>query len=177
MIRDAETYGLEAPLERWREIRGHIHEIICTKGYNEAKASFTQSFGNPELDASLLLIPIVGFLPIDDPRVTGTIAAIECELLSDGLVLRYQTASGADGLPPGEGVFLACSFWLADVYQLQGRYAEADALFGRLLKIQNDLGLLSEEFDTKTKRQVGNFPQAFSHLSLVRTFLNLMRGK
>jgi GH15 family glucan-1,4-alpha-glucosidase len=173
MIQDAENYNLEAPLERWKGVRDTIHTTICTKGYDEAKGCFTQSFGSSELDASLLLIPIVGFLPIDDPRVTGTIAAIERELFVDGLVLRYRTESGTDGLPPGEGVFLACSFWLADAYQLQGRHADAKKLIDRLLSFQNDLGLLSEEYDTKANRQVGNFPQAFSHLSLVRTLLNL----
>ena len=135
--------------------------------------SFTQSFGSPELDASLLLIPAVGFLSAADPRVAGTIAAIERELTSDGFVLRYRKESGADGLPGGEGVFLACSFWLADAYQLQGRAAEANRLLDRLLSLRNDLGLLSEEYDTHAKRQVGNFPQAFSHLSLVRSVLNM----
>jgi GH15 family glucan-1,4-alpha-glucosidase len=120
----------------------------------------------------LLLIPAVGFLPADDPRVTGTIAAIERELTSDGLVLRYRTQSGADGLPAGEGVFLACSFWLADAYQLQGREREATALLDQLLSLRNDLGLLSEEYDTKSERQLGNFPQAFSHLALVRSILH-----
>ena len=115
----------------------------------------------------------MGFLPADDPRVAGTIAAIERDLVSDGFVLRYRTESGADGLPSGEGVFLACSFWLADAYQLQGRDADADAIVDRLLALRNDLGLLSEEYDTAAKRQVGNFPQAFSHLALVRTALSL----
>jgi GH15 family glucan-1,4-alpha-glucosidase len=160
-------------VERWRVVRDEIRQTICEKGYNAERGTFTQSFGSNELDASLLLIPTVGFLPADDPRVARTVTAIELELVSDGFVLRYRTESGADGLPAGEGVFLACSFWLADVYQLQGRVAEADALVDRILALRNDLGLLSEEYDTKTGRQVGNFPQAFSHLALVRTALSL----
>jgi GH15 family glucan-1,4-alpha-glucosidase len=172
-IRDAEKYGLEAPLESWRAIRDEIHSTVCERGYDASKRSFTQSFGDPELDASLLLIPQVGFLPIDDTRVAGTIAAIERELLVDGFVLRYRTENVTDGLPPGEGVFIACSFWLADCYQRQGREAEANAIVDRLLALRNDVGLLSEEYDTKTKRQVGNFPQAFSHLTLVQSVLGL----
>jgi GH15 family glucan-1,4-alpha-glucosidase len=170
-VRDAETYGLEAPVARWRAVCDEIHEAVCEHGFNAEIGSFTQSFGGRDLDASLLLIPAVGFLPIDDPRVAGTIAAIERDLVVDGLVLRYRTEGGADGLPPGEGVFLACSFWLVDAYQAQGRIAEADALLERVLSLRNDLGLLSEEYDPVVKRLVGNFPQAFSHLSLVRTLL------
>jgi GH15 family glucan-1,4-alpha-glucosidase len=177
VIRDAETYNLEAPLERWRKVRDEIHETVCEKGYDAKRSCFTQSFGSSELDASLLLLPAVGFLPITDPRITATVAAIESDLLSDGLVLRYRTESGADGLPSGEGVFLACSFWLADVYQMQGRDAEANAMLDRLLLLRNDLGLLSEEYDTALKRQVGNFPQAFSHLALVRTAYGLECGE
>jgi GH15 family glucan-1,4-alpha-glucosidase len=172
-IQDAEKYGLDAPLARWRAARQAIHRTVCEKGYDARIAAFTQSFGSTDLDASLLMIPAVGFLPIDDPRVAGTIAAIERDLMSDGFVLRYRTESGADGLPAGEGVFLACSFWLVDCYQMQGRHAEADAMIERLLSLRNDLGLLSEEYDTGRCRQVGNFPQAFSHLSLVRTVLGL----
>ena len=172
-IQDVEKYGYEAPLERWRGIRDEIHRTVCEKGFDAVLGTFTQSFGSHEIDASLLLIPAVGFLPADDPRVAGTIAAVERELLSDGLVLRYRTESGADGLPSGEGVFLACSFWLADAYQLQGRDAEANAIFDRLLRLRNDIGLLSEEYDTAARRQVGNFPQAFSHLALIRTALSL----
>jgi len=172
-IRDAETYGLKAPLERWRTIRDDIHRTVCDKGYDAELGTFTQSFGSKELDASLLLIPTVGFLPADDPRVVQTIAAIERDLLLNGFVMRYRTESGTDGLPAGEGVFLACSFWLADVYQRQGRIDEANALLDRLLSLRNDLGLLSEEYDPETGRQVGNFPQAFSHLALVQTVLSL----
>jgi GH15 family glucan-1,4-alpha-glucosidase len=172
-VRDVETFEMEGPLDRWRTLRDHMHSVICDKGFNTARNSFTQSFGSAELDASLLLIPLVGFLPPNDSRVVGTVKAIEKDLLADGFVLRYRTESGTDGLPPGEGGFLPCSFWLADVYQLQGRNEEALALFERLLALCNDLGLLSEEYDPQTKRQLGNFPQAFSHLELVRTALAL----
>ncbi len=170
-IKDAEKYGLDAPLDRWRETRDAIHRTILERGFNTAKQSFTQSFGGEELDASLLLLPAVGFLPVEDPRMAGTVAAIERELLVDGFVLRYRSSSGADGLPPGEGVFIPCSFWLVDVYQRQGRDAEAHRLLGRLLALRNDVGLLSEEYDCAVRRLVGNFPQAFSHLSLVQTVL------
>jgi GH15 family glucan-1,4-alpha-glucosidase len=170
-IKDAEKYQLDAPLARWRKVRDEIHQTVCERGYNSKKATFTQSFADDELDASLLLIPHVGFLPVTDPRVAGTIAAIERELLVDGFVMRYRTESGADGLPAGEGVFIPCSFWLADAYLLQGRDAEASALIDRLLALCNDVGLLSEEYDTKAGRQVGNFPQALSHMALVQSVL------
>jgi GH15 family glucan-1,4-alpha-glucosidase len=172
-ICDAKTYHLEAPLDQWCSIRDEIHRVVCDKGYNPTKGHFTQSFGGEELDASLLMMPITGFLPVDDPRVAVTIAAIERDLVRGGFVKRYNTEAGLDGLPPGEGVFLACSFWLADVYLMQGRHAEADVLIDRLLALRNDLGLLSEEYDPGAHRLVGNFPQAFSHLSLVRTALSL----
>ena len=175
-VRDAEAYGYEAPLDRWRAVRDRMHALICDKGFDAARNTFTQSFGNPELDASLLLLPIVHFLPANDPRMLGTVAAIERELLVDGFVLRYRTQAGADGLPPGEGAFLPCSFWLADIYVLQGRDAEARALFTRLLGLMNDVGLLSEEYDPKARRQVGNVPQAFSHLALIRTATTIGRG-
>ncbi len=136
-----------------------------------------QSFGSRELDASLLLIPLVGFLPPEDPRVRATVAAIEQDLMEDGLVLRYRTEAGADGLPPGEGAFLACSFWLVDNLVLQGRRDEAQAMFDRLLDLRNDVGLLAEEYDPHMKRQLGNFPQAFSHLALVRSALMLAEGE
>jgi GH15 family glucan-1,4-alpha-glucosidase len=172
-IKDAEEYSLEAPLERWRKIRDEIRQMILEQGFHPGKGAFTQSFGSEELDASLLLIPQVGFLPIEDPRVAATVAAIERELVADGFVMRYRSESGADGLPAGEGVFIPCSFWLVDVYQRQGRMAEADALLTRLLALRNDVGLLSEEYDTQARRQVGNFPQAFSHLALVQSVLGL----
>jgi carbohydrate kinase (thermoresistant glucokinase family) len=172
-VRDAERFKLHAPLERWRQVRGHMHATICKLGFDSSRNTFTQSFGSSELDASLLLMSVVGFLAPDDPRVRGTIAAIEQELMVDGLVLRYRTKAGIDGLPPGEGVFLPCSFWLADNYTLQNRDAEASALFDRLLSLRNDVGLLAEEYDPQAQRQVGNFPQAFSHLALIGTALNL----
>jgi GH15 family glucan-1,4-alpha-glucosidase len=172
-VRDAEKHQLPAPLERWRAVRQEIHDTICHEGFNTQKQAFTQSFGSTELDASLLMMPIAGFLPPDDPRIVGTVAAIERELLVDGFVMRYRTESSVDGLPPGEGAFLPCSFWLADNYVLQHRYKEAEAMFARLLSLRNDVGLLAEEYDPRIKRQVGNFPQAFSHVALVGTALNL----
>ncbi len=175
-IRDAEKYNFDAPVEKWRATREEIHRAVCEQGFSTKKNSFTQSFGSDELDASLLLIPRTGFLPIDDPRVTGTIAAIERELFVDGFVLRYRSERVKDGLPPGEGVFLPCSFWLANAYLMQGRRDDAEALLERLIGLRNDLGLLSEEYDTKNKRLVGNFPQAFSHLSLVHSVLNFENG-
>ena len=173
-VRSAEEFDLEAPLDHWRGIRDAIHLQVCDRGFDTAQNSFVQSYGVTALDASLLLIPIVGFLPPEDPRVRGTVAAIERDLLRNGLVLRYDTGTGADGLPAGEGAFLACSFWLADNYILQGRYEKARALFERLLSLRNDVGLLSEEYDAVGKRQLGNFPQAFSHLALVNTAHNFV---
>ncbi len=172
-VRDAERFGLDAPLDRWRQVRDRIHATICKCGFDRRRNAFTQSFGSGELDASLLLIPIVGFLPPDDPRVRGTVAAIEGELMVDGFVRRYRSNTEVEGLPPGEGAFLPCSFWLANSYTLQNRDAEARALFERLLSLRNDVGLLAEEYDPQARRQVGNFPQAFSHLALIRTALNL----
>ena len=172
-VQDAEEFKLDAPLDRWRALRERMHQVICDKGYDPKRNSFTQSFGAPALDASLLLLPQVGFLPVDDPRMAGTVKAIEEELLVDGWVLRYQTEGGDDGLPPGEGAFLPCSFWLASVYQMQGRQDEAKALFERLLALRNDVGLLAEEFDPASKRLVGNFPQAYSHLALVGAAMTL----
>jgi GH15 family glucan-1,4-alpha-glucosidase len=174
-IKDAETYGLEAPLEDWRALRDHIHETVCREGFDPAQRSFTQSFGQPELDASLLLIATVGFLPADDPRVQGTVAAIERGLLVDGFVLRYRTETAVDGLPPGEGVFLPCSFWLVRAYLQQGRRDEALALFERLLALCNDVGLIAEEYDPGARRLVGNFPQAFTHVALVSAAFELMK--
>ncbi len=175
-VQDIELYQLQGPLERWREVRDAIHADVCKQGFNKEKNSFTQSYGVTDLDASLLLIPIVGFLPPDDERVKGTVAAIERELVTGGFVLRYRTESGADGLPPGEGAFLPCSFWLAENYALQGRQEDAEELFDRLLSLRNDVGLISEEYDPKAGRLVGNFPQAFSHLGLVNTAL-VLSGK
>jgi GH15 family glucan-1,4-alpha-glucosidase len=176
-IRSAEEFGLDAPLDRWRAIRERIHTDVCQKGYNAEMNSFVQYYGSELLDASLLQIALVGFLPCTDPRVQGTIAAIERTLIQDGFVHRYNTATGTDGLPPGEGVFLACSFWLVDNYVIMDRYDEARALFERLLSLCNDVGLLAEQYDPGTERQVGNFPQAFSHLSLINSARNLTAAR
>jgi len=175
-IRAIEGYGVEGPVERWRRLRDTIHDEVCARGFNRDLGSFVQSYGSNELDASLLLLPTVGFLPPDDPRIRGTIDAIERRLLVDGFVLRYDTATSDDGLPAGEGAFLACSFWLADAYAMIGRLDDSRALFERLIALRNDVGLLAEEYDTAAKRLVGNFPQAFSHVALVNTAHNLARA-
>lgn len=172
-IKDAEQYGFAAPLERWKALRERIHDEVCEKAFDPARNTFVQAYGSKQLDASLLLIPELGFLPADDPRVHGTIEAVEKTLLKDGFVLRYDTAETDDGLPPGEGAFLACSFWLVNAYAMTRRRDEAIAMFERLLSLANDVGLLAEEYDTKHERQVGNFPQGFSHLSLIVTAFNL----
>ena len=177
VVRSAEEFGLEGPLDRWRAVRDAIHRQVCDRGFDPAQNAFVQSFGATALDASLLLIAIVGFLPADDPRVLGTVAAIERNLLRNGFVLRYDTGIPVDGLPPGEGSFLACSFWLADNYVLQGRYDEARVLFERLLSLRNDVGLLAEQYDASGKRQLGNFPQALSHLALINTAHNLLSAR
>ena len=169
VIKDAERDDLEAPLERWRRLRDQIHSEICERGFDAGRNTFVQSYESSHLDASLLLIPQVGFLPPDDPRVLGTIAAIEQELIMDGLVLRYSTETNVDALPAGEGAFLPCSFWLADCYALTGRRAQAEALFERLLSLRNDVGLLAEEYDPRTGSMLGNFPQALTHMALVNT--------
>jgi GH15 family glucan-1,4-alpha-glucosidase len=174
-IRNAEGLKADGPLDRWRALRARIHHEVCTRGFNGERNAFVQSYGSSLLDASLLLLPTTGFLPASDPRVRGTIAAIERELLVDGFVLRYDTSETDDGLPPGEGAFLACTFWLADAYALSGRHDEARALFERLLSLRTDLGLLSEEYDVHARRLVGNFPQAFSHIALLTTAHNLAR--
>ncbi|MBL6751227.1 MAG: glycoside hydrolase family 15 protein [Nevskia sp.] len=161
---------------RWARLAQAIHDEICAKAYDPRRNCFVQAYGSARLDASLLLLPIVGFLPAQDPRIRGTVAAIEQRLMADGLVLRYETGSGVDGLPTGEGAFLACSFWLADNYVLLGRLADARRLFRRLLRLCNDVGLLAEEYDPRARRQLGNFPQAFSHVALVNTAFNLSRA-
>ncbi len=196
-VKTIEQFGADGPLDRWRAIRAAIHDDVCRHGFSRQKGAFTQSYGADALDASLLLLPLVGFLPATDPRVAGTVAAIERELLRDGFVLRYTTGASTmtaapghvardagrarvdhvDGLPPGEGAFLACTFWLVDNYVLLGRIDEAERLFERLLGLVNDVGLLAEEYDPISRRQLGNFPQAFSHLSLVNTACNLTRGQ
>jgi GH15 family glucan-1,4-alpha-glucosidase len=172
-VKTVEMFGFDGPVDRWRAIRDEIHEEVLERGVNRERGCFVQSYGSSQLDASLLIIPSTGFLPATDPLVKATIEAIERELLCDGFVMRYDTGKTEDGLPAGEGVFLACSFWLADAYVLLGRIDEARALFERLLSLRNDLGLLSEEYDTRLQRQVGNFPQAFSHVALVNTAHNL----
>jgi GH15 family glucan-1,4-alpha-glucosidase len=175
-VKSVEKFALEGPLDHWREIRDAVHEDVCTKGFDVERGTFVQSYGSKEVDASALLIPLVGFLPPEDKRVRGTIAAIEKDLLVDGLVLRYDTGKSEDGLPPGEGVFLACSFWYVDNLVMQDRLDEAVTMFERLISLQNDLGLLSEEYDPIDKRLVGNFPQAFSHIALVNSASNLERA-
>ena len=172
-IKSAEIFRLEGPLARWRELRARIHEDVCRRGYDPKRNAFMQYYGAEDLDASLLLMPIMGFLPADDPRVLGTVEAIRRDLTADGLVMRYRTRPYLDGLPPGEGVFLACSFWLADNLKLQGKHDEAREIFERLLSLRNDVGLLSEEYDPAAKRMLGNFPQAFSHVALINTAMNL----
>jgi GH15 family glucan-1,4-alpha-glucosidase len=174
-VRSVEAFGLKGPLASWKRLRQRIHDDVCRNGFDSRRGSFVQSYGSHALDASLLLIPITGFLPARDPRVRGTVAAIQRELMVDGLVLRYPTEESGDGLPPGEGVFLACSFWLADNLLLQGRGAEAEEMLQRLIGIANDVGLMGEQYDPASRRHMGNFPQAFSHVALVNTALNLSR--
>jgi len=164
-------------LESWRRVRDRIHKDVCSKAFDPDLGSFVQAYGSKALDASLLLLPLVGFLPPTDPRIVGTVKAIEQRLMADGFVCRYDTGVGTDGLPAGEGAFLACSFWLADNFILQGRIAEARELFERLLAVRNDVGLLAEEYDPRLRRQLGNFPQAFSHVALVNTAFNLTRSQ
>lgn len=168
-IKAVEQSGLDGPVEQWRALRDRIHAEICERGFDQQRGAFVQAFGSKHLDASALIIPIVGFLPADDPRVKSTVAAIERELMQDGFVKRYDTDKTEDGLPPGEGVFLVCSFWLAENYSLQGRHEEAKDLFERLLSLRNDVGLLAEEYAPEAKMLLGNFPQALSHLALVNT--------
>jgi len=168
-VKDAAAFGLDGPVERWRQQRDAIHAQVCESGFDVRRNAFVQSYGSPHLDASLLLLPQVGFLPPDDPRVRGTVDAIERELVVDGLVLRYSTATDVDGLPPGEGTFLPCSFWLADSLVLGGRREEGEALFERLLALRNDLGLLAEQYDPRERRMRGNFPQALTHMALINT--------
>jgi GH15 family glucan-1,4-alpha-glucosidase len=177
LIRTVEYLGMEGPVDRWRQIREEIHREVCARGFDSRKNSFVQHYGSKELDASLLMIPLVGFLPVTDPRVSGTVAAIERELVSDGFVKRYRNESCMDGLPPGEGTFLPCSFWLVDNLAAIGRRSDAEALFDRLAGLANDVGLLSEEYDPRDKRLLGNFPQAFTHVALVNSAFNLWKPK
>jgi GH15 family glucan-1,4-alpha-glucosidase len=175
-IRTMEEFGEEGPLERWKRLRSEIHDEVCRLGFSTQVGSFVQYYGSKELDASVLLLPIIGFLPPEDPRIRGTIAAIEKHLMQDGFVARYNPATSVDGLRGSEGVFLACSFWMVDNYVLQHRLDDARKLFERLLAMRNDVGLLSEEYDVQERRQLGNFPQAFSHLALVNSAHNLTPG-
>ncbi len=175
-VRSIEEFERDGPLDRWREVRDKVHADVCARGFNADLGYFTQSYGGTTLDASLLLMAMVGFLPADDERVVGTVKAIEEHLLEDGFVKRYDETGNVDGLAGGhEGAFLPCSFWLADNYVLMGRADEARALFERLIALRNDVGLLSEEYDSIAKRQVGNFPQAFTHVALINTAHNLSR--
>jgi GH15 family glucan-1,4-alpha-glucosidase len=184
-VKGVEQLGLDGPVDRWRALRDRVHAEVCERGFDRRRGAFTQAFGSSVLDASLLLLPIVGFLPGDDPRVRGTLDAIERELVVDGLVRRYPAVpedravergllhNRIDGLPGGEGTFLACSFWLVDALVLAGRRDDATALFERLLALRNDVGLLAEEYDVRAGRLVGNFPQAFSHVGLINSARNL----
>jgi GH15 family glucan-1,4-alpha-glucosidase len=174
-VQAVERFNRPGSVERWRRIRAEIHDEVCREGFNTELNSFTQSYGSEELDASTLLMPILGFLPADDPRVVGTVEAIQKHLTRDGFVERYRPKeqNDVDGLPGGEGVFLPCSFWLVDALLMQERDDEAHELFERLLGVSSDLGLLAEEYDPAEKRQLGNFPQAFTHVGLVNSAYNL----
>jgi len=178
-IATATQYELPGHVDKWCAIANEIRDEVCEKGYDAKRETFTQYYGASHVDAALLMLPLVGFLPADDPRIRGTVAAIEEDLLEGGFLRRYP-ADGrlekVDGLPPGEGIFLPCTFWLADNYALQGRQDEARKIFTRLLALRNDLGLLSEEYDPDSQRLLGNFPQAFTHVSLVNTARNLSRA-
>lgn len=175
MIKSAEHFDLEGPVERWRALRSTIHQEVCANAFDHERNTFVQYYGGKDLDASLLMMALVGFLPPSDPRVGGTVAAIERDLMSDGFVLRYRTDPNLDGLPPGEAAFLPCSFWLADNFALLGRKHDALQLFEHLLSLRNDVGLLSEGYDPRNRRLLGNFPQALSHLALINTAFNLSR--
>jgi GH15 family glucan-1,4-alpha-glucosidase len=172
-IAAVESCGLSGPVDRWRAMRSRIHEDVCRHAFDAEQNSFVQYYGGKELDAAVLMLPLVGFLPVSDPRVQGTIEAIRRNLVVEGLVQRYSSQAAVDGLPPGEGTFLACSFWLVDNLTLLGRYDEATEMFERLLSLRNDLGLLAEEYDPRSKRLLGNFPQAFSHIGLINSAHNL----
>jgi GH15 family glucan-1,4-alpha-glucosidase len=177
-VKAVERMGCAGPADRWARVRDEIHDEVCRRGYDADQAAFVQSYDSRRLDASALMIPLVGFLPASDPRVRRTVEAIERRLVADGLVWRYlpEGTQSVDGLPPGEGVFLPCSFWLADNLVLLGRYDDAERLFERLLALRNDVGLLAEEYDPHRRRLLGNFPQAFTHVSLINTARNLSRA-
>ena len=176
-VKAVEQFGQKGPVKRWRRLRAAIHADVCKHGFDPGVGAFVQYYGSQLLDASLLMIPLVGFLPADDPRVLRTVKAIQKHLMSDGLVARYHTVPDVDGLPPGEGAFLPCTFWLADNLALQGRVDEAREIFQRLVSLRNDVGLLSEEYDPVSRRMLGNFPQAFTHVGLINTAWNLDRNE
>jgi GH15 family glucan-1,4-alpha-glucosidase len=176
-IKSAATFGLDAPLEIWRELRDIIHRDICDHGFDRAQNAFVESYGSQLLDASILLLPAVGFLPASDARVRGTLTAIEKHMMRDGFVLRHDPREVSDEKPPIEGAFLACSLWLADAYVLAGEIDKAQALFDRVVGVANDLGLLAEEYDSGARRQTGNFPQALTHIALINTAHNLSDAK
>ena len=176
-VKAVEQFGLAGPVDHWRVIRDRIHQEVCTRGFDKTQGSFVQSYGSHLLDASLLMLPLVGFLPASDPRIRGTVEAIERTLTHDGFVSRYDTVPEVDGLPPGEASFLLCSFWLVDNLELLGRHDDARRLFERLLAVRNDVGLLAEGYDTRQRRLAGNFPQAFSHVGLINSALNLSRSR
>ena len=173
LVKTIERFGAEGPLDRWRNVREEVHREVCQRGFDPKQNTFVQSYDSDQLDASLLMLPLVGFLPSDDPRIRGTVAAIERELMLGGFVARYRTHPNVDGLPPGEGVFLPCTFWLADNLLAMGRREEAEALFQRLAGLANDVGLFSEEYDPQARRFLGNFPQAFTHVAMLNTAFNL----
>jgi GH15 family glucan-1,4-alpha-glucosidase len=174
-LQAATEFGLPGPLDKWKRLRDRIHKDVCRKGFDKKKDAFTQAYGTEHLDASLLRMPLEGFLPVDDPRIQGTIRAIEEHLINKTFVFRYYPSHEVDGLPGSEGAFILCSFWLVDVYLLAGRSEDAHRLFGELRQLANDVGLLSEEFDPKCKRLIGNFPQALSHTGLIMSAHRLSR--
>jgi GH15 family glucan-1,4-alpha-glucosidase len=175
-VRAVERFGLDGPVDTWRELREKVRAEIEEHGFDTERGTYVQAYGTTEVDASLLVLPQVGYVEPDDPRMLGTVTAIEEDLMPDGLVLRYRTAASADGLPPGEYPFLACSFWLVEQYAASGRREAAEALMERLLGLANDVGMLSEEYDVQGGRQAGNTPQALSHLALVRAADAIQRG-
>jgi GH15 family glucan-1,4-alpha-glucosidase len=175
-IRFCEEFGRDGPVDRWRKIRAEIHSEVCREAWNDQLGSFTQSYGSPQLDATLLLLPLLGFLPPQDPRIRGTVRAVQEHLSDDGFLRRYRSDHAIEGLPDGEGTFLPCSFWLVDALALDGRADDGGALFERLLDVRNDVGLLAEQYDAANQRQLGNFPQAFSHIALVNSAFSLANG-